>query len=260
MLILPAAKVASGGKQEMLGALFQCTARYIKEYPDEVTKEEKEAISKVLDYDKLPELYSAQLQDPVKFTFNQQSTSEDMMGYFGAFFSMFRKHPVCYIDAVINNAFGFFDVSRMSKMAYTYFWNRIDKENRLYVGGAFPKIQKIGYKLIFFIQRIPVINIFFSVGTYTMLSIFLILLMIRNKEYRKLYPAIVTILSVLLLVISPAGGNFRYTMPMFMLLVFNLILCTYKNPGISDEEQDEKMVIGQNEDKENSPSKKVEKA
>ncbi|SNU04828.1 hypothetical protein SAMN06297422_10214 [Lachnospiraceae bacterium] len=224
MLILPAAKVASGGKQEMLGALFQCTARYIKEYPDEVTKEEKEAISKVLDYDKLPELYSAQLQDPVKFTFNQLSTSEDMKGYFDAFFSMFRKHPVCYIDAVINNAFGFFDVSRMSKMAYTYFWNRIDEDNKLYVGGAFPKIQKIGYKLIFFIQRIPVINVIMSVGTYTMFSIFMILLVIRNRQYGKLYPLLITILSILILVISPAGGNFRYTMPMFMLLIFNMLL------------------------------------
>ncbi len=223
MLILPAAKVASGGKQEMLGALFQCTARYIKEYPDDVTPAEKEAISKVLDYDNLPELYNAQLQDPVKFTFNQESTSEDMKGYFGAFFSMFKKHPVCYIDAVINNAFGFFDVSRMSKMAYTYFWNRIDKDNKLYVGGAFPRLQKIGYKLIFFVQRIPVIHIFLSVGTYTMLSIFLVLLVIRNKEYGKLYPLMITILSLMLLVISPAGGNFRYTMPMFMLLVFNLL-------------------------------------
>ncbi len=259
-VILPAAKVASGGRQEMLGALFQCTARYMVYYPEEVTEEEWQAIDGVLDAEQIPELYSPQLQDPVKFTFKQDCSSEDMKNYFGAFFSMFKKHPVCYIDAIINNAFGFFDVSRMSKMAYTYFWNRIDKENRLYVGGAFPKIQKIGYKLIFFIQRIPVINIFFSVGTYTMLSIFLILLMIRNKEYRKLYPAIVTILSVLLLVISPAGGNFRYTMPMFMLLVFNLILCAYKKPGMTDEEQDEKSVLAQNENEEKGPSKKSEEA
>lgn len=224
MMILPAANVASGGKQEMLGALFQCTARYIKEYPDEVTPKEKEAISRVLDYDSLPELYNAQLQDPVKFTFNQESTSADMKGYFDAFFSMFKKHPVCYIDAVINNCFGFFDVSRMSKMAYTYFWNRIDEGNKLYVGGAFPKLQKIGYKLIFFVQRIPVIHIFISVGTYTMTAIFMVLLVIRNREYGKLYPMLITILSLMILVISPAGGNFRYTMPMFMLLVFNSLL------------------------------------
>ncbi len=235
-VILPAAKVAQGGKQEMLGALFQCTARYLVYYPDEVTQEEKEAIDGVLDYEQIPELYSPQLQDPVKFTFKQDSTSEDMKNYFGAFFSMFKKHPVCYIDAIINNAFGFFDVSRMSKMAYTYFWNKIDKDNKLYVEGAFPRLQKIGYKLIFFIQRFPVINIIFSVGTYTMISIFLILLIIRNKQYGKLYPAIVTILSILLLVISPAGGNFRYTMPMFMLLVFNLILCPFRETAENKQE------------------------
>ncbi|MBO4862770.1 MAG: hypothetical protein J5517_00240 [Eubacterium sp.] len=224
MLILPAANVASGGKQEMLGLIFQCTARYIKEYPNEVTAEEKEKIDKILDYDQLPELYNAQLQDPVKFTFNQESTSEELKDYFGVYFSMFAKHPLCYIDAVINNCFGFFDVSRMSKMAYTYFWNRIDKDSYLYVGGAFPGIQKKGYKLIFFVQRFPVINIFISVGTYTMLAIYMIILAIRNKQYGKLYPLLITILSVLILVISPAGGNFRYTMPMFMLLVFNTFL------------------------------------
>ncbi len=240
-VILPAAKVAQGGKQEMLGALFQCTARYLVYYPEEVTEEEIKAIDGVLSYEEIPKLYSPQLQDPVKFTFKQDSTSEDMKNYFKAFFSMFKKHPLCYVDAIINNAFGFFDVSRMSKMAYTYFWNKIDKDNKLNVGGAFPKIQKMGYKLIFFVQRIPVINIFLSVGTYTMLSIFLILLMIRNKNYSKLYPALVTILSILILVISPAGGNFRYTMPMFMLLVFNLALTSFKTKEIKDEENSKKI-------------------
>ena len=137
---------------------------------------------------------------------------------------MFAKHPICYIDAVINNCFGFFDVSRMSKMAYTYFWNRIDEDSYLNVGGAFPGIQKKGYKLIFFVQRFPVINIFISVGTYSMLAVYMILLAIRNKQYGKLYPLLITILSVLILVISPSSGNFRYTMPMFMLLVFNTFL------------------------------------
>ena len=224
MLILPAANVASGGKQEMLGLLFQCTARYVKEYPAEVTAEERQVIDKILDYDEIAELYNPQLQDPVKFTFNQESTGKDLKDYFGVYFSMFAKHPLCYIDAVINNCFGFFDVSRMSKMAYTYFWNRIDEDSYLNVGGAFPGIQKKGYKLIFFVQRFPVINIFISVGTYSMLAVYMILLAIRNKQYGKLYPLLVTILSVLILVISPSSGNFRYTMPMFMLLVFNTFL------------------------------------
>ena len=55
------------GKQEILGTLFQQTAKYVIDHGEEVTKEEREAINVILDYDTLADRYSIFVQDPVKF-------------------------------------------------------------------------------------------------------------------------------------------------------------------------------------------------
>jgi len=45
LIVFPLLNIQQGGRQEILGPLFQQTARYIVEHPDEVTDEEKEAMS-----------------------------------------------------------------------------------------------------------------------------------------------------------------------------------------------------------------------
>ena len=49
-VLTPAAGVIPENKRVTMSVLFQQTARYVKEYPDEVTEEEKKAIDKVLDF------------------------------------------------------------------------------------------------------------------------------------------------------------------------------------------------------------------
>ena len=82
----------------MLGILFQQTARYVKQYPEEVTPEEKEAIDGVIDYEKLAEKYNPQLTDPVKYTFRQDCTSQELAAYLNAWFGMLLRHPGTYIS------------------------------------------------------------------------------------------------------------------------------------------------------------------
>ena len=48
---------------------MQQTARYLKEYPDDVTKEEAKAIDGVMKYDEIADLYNPELSDPVKATY-----------------------------------------------------------------------------------------------------------------------------------------------------------------------------------------------
>lgn len=52
--------------KEMFSLPFQQTARYVKEYGDEISEEEREIIAKVLDYDSLAEIYEPMTADPVK--------------------------------------------------------------------------------------------------------------------------------------------------------------------------------------------------
>lgn len=93
-MIFPICKVGVVGEQEKLSVCFQQTARYIKYYKDEVTKEEKNAINKVLDYEKIGNNYNPELADPVKNTYKTSATSMDLNNYFFVWLKMGLKHPV----------------------------------------------------------------------------------------------------------------------------------------------------------------------
>ena len=65
-ILLPAFKVTPGSIREMLSIPFQQTARYVKEYDDEITYDEKQAIDKILGYDTLASRYEPEKSDAVK--------------------------------------------------------------------------------------------------------------------------------------------------------------------------------------------------
>lgn len=93
--------VSRSGAREMLSLPFQQTARYVRDYGDEVTEEEREIISKVLDYDNLPTKYMELTSDPVKSTMHAGGLA-DLVDYFKVWLQQFLKHPMCYIEATWN--------------------------------------------------------------------------------------------------------------------------------------------------------------
>jgi len=103
--------VSQTSAREALSIPVQQTARYVKYYGDDVSEEEKEAISKVLPYDQLAELYNPDLSDPVKFKFGtvqSETTNEDVKEYFAAWFSMLQKHPGVYVEATLAGSYAYF--------------------------------------------------------------------------------------------------------------------------------------------------------
>ena len=123
-VLLPAWNVAPGGRQEMLGPLFQQTARYVVMYTEDVTEEEADAIRAVIDYDHLAELYNPTLSDDVKFTFDQHATDEEVSAYLGAWWQMFLRHPDAYLQATLHNIYGGFYLEHQTALSYTDFDNR----------------------------------------------------------------------------------------------------------------------------------------
>ena len=107
-LILPAMSVKEGSRREMLSLPFQQTARYVKEYPSEVTEEEKSSINAILQYDQLAERYDPVNADPVKITFKEQSSSADIRAYLKSWMGMLIKHPATCFQATWDNKDEFF--------------------------------------------------------------------------------------------------------------------------------------------------------
>ncbi len=90
---------------ESLSFPLQQTARFVWAHPDEVTPQERAAIDAVLDYDQLADLYDPTVSDPVKATFRDDATREEILSYFGVWARQFLRDPACYVKAtLIQNA------------------------------------------------------------------------------------------------------------------------------------------------------------
>lgn len=106
--ILPACQVKDNNTRQLFSIPFQQTARYLRDAGEDVTLEEAEAIAAVLDYEHLGELYNPNLSDPVKSTFNKEATLKDIAVYLKAWGGMFFRHPDIYVQATMNNLYGYF--------------------------------------------------------------------------------------------------------------------------------------------------------
>lgn len=90
-----------GNIREALSFPLQQTARYVKEYGDEVTEEEKEILSSVMEYEKLAETYNPWISDPVKNLF-YKPTAQQLKDYLTVWAKQFTKHPFVYFKATVN--------------------------------------------------------------------------------------------------------------------------------------------------------------
>lgn len=238
-ILLPALNVAPGGRQEALSVPFQQTARYIRDWGNEVTSDERSAIDAVLPYDELASLYDPEISDPVKLRFRQEATSDDIARYFKAWFSMLLKHPLTYCSATLQNIDSFFGIRKTTSFGYYEIRSFSEKTPEL-VGAsnidATESLRNAISVLIKGLQRYPGFDLFLSHGMYT-LYIFLICAdFIRRKNNKGLIAMIVPLLSVLFCVLGPSNGNFRYILPILFILPFALALETIPNRTLLTEE------------------------
>lgn len=105
--LFPLLNVVPGGKQEVLGPLFQQTARYVVDYGDEVTPEEYKAIAAVIDYAKLEDQYVFDFEDSIKYRYDLNATTDQLLDYLRVYVEQGIKHPDSYFAAIASLA-GFY--------------------------------------------------------------------------------------------------------------------------------------------------------
>lgn len=227
-LLLPAWNVAPGGKQEVLSLLFQQTARCVTTYPEDVSQEEAAVIRAIIDYDNLPQLYTPNYSDPVKFTYNQDATDEELSDYYRVWLAMFRRHPDAYFQAFVHNIYGSFYLGRETDLSYTDFDNRgSEGYPHLYVEKSqlLERVQPHVKTLLRAVQHLPGIGLLFRIGGYPWAILFIFLDTLRRRRYAWILPEIPAILSVAVLFLAPVSGSYRYAMPLFFMIPFLLCLC-----------------------------------
>lgn len=215
--------VASGSNREAFSLFMQQTARYVKEYGDEITEEEKATISAVLDYENLADNYDPRISDPVKGIFKYDATKEELKDYFWTWWEQFTKHPFCYFRATLNQNY---------YLLYPYIAN-----DALYVfrlsddtGGDIQKklleqidsydVQPIAnlkiplkdfYHMLF---SLPILSMLSHPAFYMILLILLTVYTFCRKSYLWLLASLPIWLSAAIVVLAPAiQGTPRYAFP-----------------------------------------------
>lgn len=219
---------------------MQQTARYVKEFGDEVTEEEKAAISAVLDYENLAENYDPMLSDPVMLTFKYSPTGEELKAYLSVWLKQFMKHPVVYFKATVNQNY---------PMLYPYtekntnFVGSVDDwvvgkgnwreelVNLLGLSDVEPiasiKIPWLGifYSAVFYI---PGLNILSHLPFYMILLIWLTLFSLCKKRFLWLLLSLPLWLSAAVVVLAPTiYGDPRYAFPIIYAMPITLAYYLY---------------------------------
>ena len=215
--VAPQLGVEKGSVKEMLSIPFQQTARYIKEYPEEVTSQEKNAINNILSYEGIKENYNPEISDFVKNTFREGS--EDKLGeYFKVWFEMFLKHPMVYVEATLNNTFGYY---------YPFYNENVLGDYQFYIKEA---PVATGYFDIHYImpikvrtalaeyaeiwKKIPGISQIVNPGFYTWILLLLAGYLIYIKRIKDILLLIGPAVNILICIASPVNGLLRYALPL----------------------------------------------
>ena len=211
-VLLPHFKITPGSDREKLSIFFQQTARTIKYHEKDISEEDKEIIDKVLDYDVIKKKYNPNLADPVKNTYRLTVTSEDKSNYYKVWLKGFLKHPYTYVDATINNTYGYFDPLESNWYVYTEYCDVV-KHSINYHYNSLRGLR--GFLTIYegVMHRAPVIGLITSIGFYVFILLSMSIYLLFKKKYKYLIVLNPLLVSLLVCIASPANTYFRYAMP-----------------------------------------------
>lgn len=217
-VILPHFKITNGSVREMLSVPFQQTARYVKKHKNEVTKSEKKAIDKILDYDTIDKRYNPKLADPVKNKFNRYYTNNDLKNYFKVWFLELKKHPITYIEATINNTYGYFYPVETNWYVYIIPKKIVNDFGFDYSFNSLYILRYVLSAIALVFPYIPFIGLFVNIGFNTWILLFMLSYLLYKKNYKSIIYILPSLILLLVCFVSPANTYFRYALPNIFLM------------------------------------------
>ena len=217
-ILLPALHVIPGETREMLSIPFQMTARCLLTYPDDVTQEELDAVSRVLDPDSIQN-YDPRLSDAVKDASNPDMTGEDMAAYAKAWLSMGLRHPGVYLDAWLNMIYGYFYPSTSNTIVCLTLNSPDQGGMNLRQDARLDGLRLEFHDFIYYtLRRLPGAGALFFVGTVSWAFLFLLVYAVLRGGLHAAAPWIFFVGTLGICLLSPKSGEIRYLMPILYAL------------------------------------------
>lgn len=235
--IVNAYHVEKGSIREALSLPFQQTARYTWEHGEEVTPDEAEAIDGVINYVLLPYIYKPHISDPVKYTYRQSASKDDLKKYFETWLRQFGKHPMTYVAATLNQNYYLIDPFVTDSLYFTTFLGVEESEQiapKLGISNVEWNDPLERYVQIWtnFRFRIPLVRLLFNYGFYNIILIFLLIESMCQKRWNSVFVAMSLFITDLIIIAAPViYGSSRYAFPILyaLPLVVAYYLCDLQN-------------------------------
>lgn len=242
-IVYPAAGVINlEEKVDTYCIMFQQTAKYVQEHPDDVTEEEKKILNTVFDYEELQQAYEPHLADWVKNCLRKQEGSTDdpdgsffagvKEDYFEVWLAQLKRHPLTYVDAFLECSYGYYYPDERTYKEGLGFY---EEQRAMFTNSMSDAHQIEGFaKARFLLEQIsklefvPGIGILYRCGFYAWCVMYALAYAIMHKKY---YMAVMTIPAVtnfLVCMISPVNTCIRYVMPTMAMVPVLLALMWHK--------------------------------
>ncbi len=219
-------------KEDTYCIMFQQTAKYGQDYPEDVTEEERAFLNTMFDYDELVEVYNPHLADWVKNCLKIcEANSADGTNaefaeikgkYFSVWFHQLMRHPLSYINTFLECSYGYYYPEEKPYKEGNGFY---EMDRNMLTEGMHPVRQMEAFAPFRFlleqvskIEFLPGIGLLYRCGFYTWCVIFAVGYLLIRKRYREAVIALPAIVNILVCLISPVNTCIRYAMPAMCLV------------------------------------------
>ena len=221
----------SGSDAENLSVPLMQIARYVDEYPEDISVDDKETINKVVDYEALVNLYDPQISDSIKATYKENCSSDDRKALRSLYLRKLKEHPGCFIDAIGAKSYGYFCPNKKYSIKpyvtaglQTPTLGTIDPSTHITLKNKFDQTRVLSCVTLF--QKIPVISLLTRCGFWMWCFLFCISYSIKYFAHRSLWIYLPGLTIALGVIASPVNAYFRYQLPiMFMVPLLVLFMC-----------------------------------
>ena len=234
-VLIPAFGIPTAPPNEMMSIPYQQTARYVVNYPKEVTPKEKAAINTSINYKNIPKRYNPMVSDPIKGS--AAHWGAPTKAYLKVWAEMFFKHPLTYFSATFNNTYLFYyPFNSYNPNFYNYIsgypyarglfdFHYLGNPSPLGAKAKLPRqVNKTRLMDYLYLWKTTPLNIFTRPGAYIWFLAVLVFYLIDARRYRELAVFIPAIFAFASCIVSPNNGNLRYALP--YMVVAPLLLAT----------------------------------
>ncbi len=247
-VVYPALAITPSSKREALSIPMQQVARFMRDRPDAVQPEDLRAIDRVLDAPSLARLYDPSKSDPVKATYKEQASSDDLSAFWQTWARLFARDPGCFISATAANYYGYFYPAHAMSWSYTSYFSSLvmanTETNLIYsdIASYFsfhqldhPFVRALdglcsGYRLLF--QRLPFLTLTMQAALYDWALVLLTAYAVRRRRSHAAVFLVPAWIVLLIALVGPCNATtyFRYAFPVALLVPFLALLVMAPDP------------------------------